>query len=219
MKRVLLFLIAALLCIFAISGCGAERKTEAITESSVEAQNQSQSSESTFTYIHDPRENPLAMADIVENPDAVYGFSPDPESKRLGSFAQYDWTDPELVSSKQEVRRQYHESIDSMIDILHKMRDEGASIEEMARAVSAERNRIRIESYKDDPAALENMKESNLKTYGHEEGPTPDELFEKYGSWEEVLQNAFGTNMGMDACLGLYDEYYDLYIELGYVSE
>ena len=96
MKRVLLFLIAALLCIFAISGCGAERKTEAITESSVEAQNQSQSSESTFTYIHDPRENPLAMADIVENPDAVYGFSPDPESKRLGSFAQYDWTDPEL---------------------------------------------------------------------------------------------------------------------------
>ena len=122
MKRVLLFLITALLCIFAISGCGAERKTEAITESSVEAQNQSQSSESTFTYIHDPRENPLAMADIVENPDAVYGFA-------------------------------------------------------------------------------------------------PDELFEKYGSWEEVLQNAFGTNMGMDACLGLYDEYYDLYIELGYVSQ
>ena len=27
-----------------------------------------------------------------------------------------------------------------------------------------------------------------------------------------------GTNMGMDACCGLYDEYYFLYIELGYVE-
>ena len=105
-----------------------------------------------------------------------------------------------------------------MLDLLHRMREEGASIEEMARAVSKERNRLRIESYKDDPAALEKMKESNLKTYGHEEGPTPDELFQKYGSWITVLQKAFSANMGMDACCGLYDDYYRLYIELGYVE-
>lgn len=37
-----------------------------------------------FAYIHNPKDNPEAMKDIVENPDAVYGFSPDPESTRLG---------------------------------------------------------------------------------------------------------------------------------------
>ena len=171
-----------------------------------------------FSYVHDPRENPDAMADIIENPDAVYGFSPDPASKRLGSYAEYDWTDPAFVAKAQEERRAYHESMDSMTDILEQMREKGASIEEMARAVSEERNRLRLASYQDDPEGLAEVKESNLKTYGHEEGPTPDELFEKYGSWTEVLQKAFSSNMGMDACCGLYDEYYWLYIELGYVE-
>ena len=105
-----------------------------------------------------------------------------------------------------------------MTDILYAMRADGATIEEMARAVSEERNRLRIASYADDPDGLEKLKQSNLENYGHEEGPTPDELFEKYGSWQMVLQKSFSTNMGMDACCGLYDEYYQLYIELGYVE-
>lgn len=184
-----------------------------------QSESDDETSESTvFSYDHDPREIPEAMEDIVENPDAVYGFSPNPESKRLGAYAEYDWTDPELVAQAQEERRAYHESMDSMTDILYRMRDEGASIEEMARAVSEERNRLRMESYQDDPEGLATLKESNLKTYGHEEGPTPDELFEKYGSWTVVLQKAFSPNLGMDACCGLYDEYYQLYIELGYVE-
>ena len=123
-----------------------------------------------------------------------------------------------MVAKAQEERRAYHESMDSMTDILYRMRDEGASIEEMARAVSMERNRIRLDSYRDNPEGLAAVKKSNLETYGHEDGPTPDELYEKYGSWTEVLQKAFSTNMGMDACCGLYDEYYPLYIELGYVD-
>ena len=168
-----------------------------------------------FSYIHDPRENPEAMADIIENAEAVYGFSPDPQSQRLGSYAECDWSDPELVAQATAERRAYHESMDSMTDIIYEMRDEGASTEEIARAVSEERNRLRLESYKDDPKRLEEIKKSNLETYGHEEGPLPDELFEKYGSWTAVLQKAFSPNLGMDVCCGLYDEYYWLYIELG----
>ena len=102
-----------------------------------------------------------------------------------------------------------------MTDILYTMRDQGASTEEMARAVSAERNRLRLESYMNDPDNLAKIKESNLATYGQEEGPTPDQLFEKYGSWALVIQKAFSPNLGMDAICGLYDEYYSLYIELG----
>ena len=172
-----------------------------------------------FLYVHDPRENPYAMEDAIENPDAVYGFSPNPESVRLGTFAEYDWTDPQVVEEARQKRIAYHESFQSMYDMLFEMRDAGKSIEEMARAVSAERNRLRLEACKDDPEALAKSKESNLAKYGREEGPTADFLYEKNGSWEAVIQGAFGTNAGMDACCGLYDEYYDLYVELGMVSE
>lgn len=172
-----------------------------------------------FAYEHDPRLNPSAMADIVENPDAVYGFSPNPESSRLGTYAAYDWTDPEVVEQGRLDRLAYHESLYTMYDILHEMRDSGSTIEEMARAVSAERNRLRLESYHDDPDGLAKVKQSNLETYGDENGPTADSLFEKYGSWETVLQKAFSTNAGMDACVGLYDSFYTLYIELGMVQE
>ena len=191
---------------------------EAIYEEAEDREEDSASQNNVFVYIHDPRENPEAMADILENADAVYGFSPDPQSRRLGAYAEYDWTDPVFVARAKEERKAYHESMDSMTDILYQMREEGASTEEMARAISAERNRLRLVSYEDDPDGLARVKESNLKTYGHEDGPTADELYEQYGSWTMVIQKAFSANMGMDACCGLYDEYYQLYIELGYVE-
>ena len=207
-KQTLIITLSLLLLLF--TACG--KNTPASTESST-----TEKASGRFTYEHDPRQNAEAMKDIIENPDAVYGFSPDPNSQRLGTFAEYDWTDETLVEEAKKERKAYHDSMSSMMDILYKMRDEGATREEMARAVSTERNRLRLAAYEDNPEELEKVKKSNLDTYGHEDGPTPDELFEKYGSWEEVLQKAFGANMGMDACCGLYDEYYSLYIELGYV--
>lgn len=171
----------------------------------------------SFRYEHDPRANPEAMKDIVVNAKAVYGFSPDPASTRLGTYADYDWTDPAFVAKAKQERIAYHDSLESMTEILFRMRAQGASVEEMARAVSEERNRLRLAAYENDPAGLASVKESNLKSFGHEDGPTPDELYEKYGSWETVIQKAFSANLGMDACCGLYDTYYPLYIELGYV--
>ena len=174
---------------------------------------------SSFGYVHDPRLNPEAMKDIIVNPDAVYGFSPDPASTRLGTYAQYDWTDPAFVAQAHEERLAYHQSLQSMNDILQSMKASGATEEETARAVSAERNRLRLAAYDGNPEGLEEVKKSNLATYGHEDGPTADELFEKYGSWQAVLQKAFSPNLGMDACCGLYDDNYQLYIELGLVEE
>ena len=197
---------------------GAAPRNENTSDPGDDTGAQSVSVDGGFSYIHDPRDNARAMADILENPDAVYGFSPDPASTRLGSYADYDWTDPEFVATARQTRKAYHESMASMSEILYRMREEGASVEEMARAVSTERNRLRMEASQNTPEELASVKESNLKNYGHEDGPTPDELFEQYGSWTTVLQKAFSPNMGMDACCGLYDEYYQLYIELGYVE-
>lgn len=216
MKVMGIILAASIMAVSTVHADNVVSKTN--VESTVEASDMQNDIQKEFHFIHDPKVNAKAMEDIVENPDAIYGFSPNPESKRLGEFADYDWTDPEFVAQAKKDREAYHDSFDTMMDILHEMRDQGKSIEEMARAVSAERNRLRLASYKDDPEGLERVKQSNLETYGHEEGPAADDLYKEYGSWETVLQKSFSSNMGMDACCGLYDEYYTLYQELGLVE-
>lgn len=168
-----------------------------------------------YSYVHDPRLNAEAMKDIIENANAIYGFSPNPQSTRLGTYAQYDWTDPAFVAEARKERIAYHDSLETMTEMLNQMKEQGASTEEIARAVSAERNRLRLAAYDGNPEGLAEVKKSNLETYGHEDGPTADEMFEKYGSWEIVIQKAFSANLGMDACCGLYDEYYQQYVELG----
>ena len=165
-----------------------------------------------FAYEHDPRENPNAMKDIVENPDAVYGFSPSPDSPRLKDYVDaIDWTDPEQVAEARAQRQAYHDNMSELYRLIEDMLTEAKPVEEIARAVSTRRNELRMEAYGDDQDGLALLKKSNLETYGNEMGPTPDSLYEKYGSWQTVLEKALGTNAGMDACLGFYDEYYDFY--------
>lgn len=163
-------------------------------------------------YIHDPMQNPKAAADIVVDPNAVYGYAPNPDSTRLGVFAQYDWSDETFVAEMKQQREEYHESVKELYQIKADMEAQGKSVEEIARAVSTRRNEIRMEAYKDDPEGLKKLKESNLATFGNENGGTPEYFYEKYGSWETVIEKAFSTNAGADACLGLYDKYYDTYI-------
>jgi len=173
----------------------------------------------SFTYEHDPRDNPDAMKDIVYNPDAVYGFSPSPYSTRLKDYVDaLDWTDPEQVAEARALRQAYHDSMSELYRMIEDMLHEGKDVETIARAVSQRRNELRLESEADNPEALALTKKSNLETYGNEMGPTADQLYEKYGSWQTVLEKALSTNAGMDACLGFYDEYYDFY-DIGTVAE
>ena len=184
------------------------------------AEDQTSPAGSSFHYEHDPRLNARAMADIIVDPTAVYGFSPSPDGS-LSSYASFDWSDPELVNGENGrlARIAYHESINEMYAMMNAMRIDGKSIEEIARAVSSKRNEIRLASYADDPEGLAAAKARNLEKYGHEEGPLPDELYKQYGSWETVLEKAFSTNSGIDACLGLYDDYYELYVMAGQVED
>lgn len=191
MKRAIALILMLLFALSALAESGGEAKTP-------------------FKYEHDPRDNPDAMKDIVVNPDAVYGFSPSPDSTRLKDYVNaIDWTDPEQVAQARALRQAYHDSMSELYRMIEDMLHEGKDVETIARAVSKRRNELRLEA--DDPDALALTKKSNLETYGNEMGPTPDQLYEKYGSWQKVLEKALGTNAGMDACLGFYDEYYDLY--------
>ena len=172
---------------------------------------------SGFAYAHDPRDNPKAMADIIEDVAAIYGFRPSTEGS-LAAYAGMDWTDPVVVEGGRQERIAYHESIAEMYDMLYEMQAEGANTEEIARAVSAKRNEIRIASYANNPEGLARLKARNLELYGNENGGSPEYFYERYGSWEAVIDKSFSTNSGMDACLGLYDDYYELYVILGQVE-
>ena len=167
-----------------------------------------------FQYVHDPRDHASAMHDIVADETAIYGFRPT-DTGSLKMYADADWTDPAVVAQGRADRIAYHESVASMYVLLQQMQSQGKSTEEIARAVSNRRNEIRLEAYADDPEGLAALKARNLEKYGHEEGPLPDELYAKYGSWERVMEKSFSTNAGMDVCLGLYDDYYFLYVALG----
>ena len=160
-------------------------------------------------YMHDPRINSKAMEDIVVDPDAVYGFAPSKDSTRLAEYAVPGWSDPVIVEGWRQERIEYLKQFDSMYELWEQMLAQGYSTEEIARAVSGKRNEVRLASYANDPAGLERVKKSNLDTYGNENGPTPESLFAKYGSWEKVIIKSFSSNSGMDACLGLYDAQYE----------
>lgn len=172
-----------------------------------------------FVYEHDPRLNERAMEDIVVDARAIYGFAPDPRSDRLGPYAELiDWSDPSAVEVARARRRVYLAEVTDMYEMLRAMTADGRSAEEIARALNAKRNERRIASYEGDEEALAALRASNLKRYGSEDGPDADTLFARYGSWETVIERSFGTNPGMDACLGLYDDMYHVYVRLGYVD-
>jgi len=177
------------------------------------------SAQNGFSYRHDPRLNPKAMEDIVVDPNAVYGFSPSPDGSLKEYINQIDWSDPVQVETYRQERMAYHTSLQSMYDMLTEMKAAGATTEEIARAVSAQRNIIRFAAYDNDPEGLAVVKARNLERYGREEGPTPDDIYQKYGSWEAVIEKAFSPNLGMDVCVGLYDDCYSNYLALGLLED
>ena len=166
-----------------------------------------------FKYKNNPMDNPKAAKDIIENSDAIYGFSPNPDSDRIGKFAEYDWTNEEVVANAKEARLQYHKDNESIYKIVEKMKNEGASIEDIARVANEQRNRNRLQNYIDrgNISGYEKAVESNMKNFQNELGMTAEQAYEKYGLWEIVLEKAMSANAGMDACCGLYDDFYHLY--------
>jgi hypothetical protein len=166
----------------------------------------------SFRYVHNPAGNPKVLKDAIVNPDAVYGFSPNPDSTRLKDYVNaLDWTDPAEVAEAKKAREGYHKKNQELYGLIEKLLSEGKDVETIARTVSNRRNEQRLESSQNDPKALAIVKKSNLDTYGNENGPTADSLYEKYGSWQTVIEKALSLNAGMDACLGLYDEYSDIH--------
>ncbi|NLJ98940.1 MAG: hypothetical protein GX320_06725 [Tissierellia bacterium] len=94
--------------------------------------------------------------------------------------------------------------------MLNNLYGQGYSAEEIARKMVNERNANRLNSYlkRGDMEGYEMARKSNSDTYQNADGPTPESMLEKYGSWEGVINASVSSNPGMDACVGLYDIYH-----------
>ena len=171
--------------------------------------------------IENPLNNCIVMFSAKADPNAYYGFSPRADQGTLKSYASADWSkenETQVLQWRKE-REDYFKQFETMYEKLKQMTEDGADIETIARTISTMRNQIRWDSYKDNPEGLEALKKKNMEQWGHEFGPTPEQLFEKYGNWETVLSKAFSENPAMDACLGLYEERIDYYILLDNYKE
>lgn len=122
-----------------------------------------------------------------------------------------DWSDPIAFKGATERRINYHVNNDNISELIIKMKAEGCSVEDIAKAANEQRNLNRLNDYKNDANGLKLVKERNLEIYGNENGPTAEFLYNKYGSQETVIEKAMNANPGMDACCGLCDKYFHLY--------
>ena len=73
MKKVLLYLALVLTVAVCMCACKSTSATETTARTAI----------ASFSYVHDPRLNPEAMKDIVENPDAVSQEMLDALAKRI----------------------------------------------------------------------------------------------------------------------------------------
>ena len=94
-----------------------------------------------FQYEHNPSDNPKVLRDAIEDSNAVYGYSPRPDSIRIGDFAEYDWTDTNVVLKAKEARLQYHRDNDDIYNIINDMNAKGYSIEEIVREANKKKRR------------------------------------------------------------------------------
>jgi len=82
---------------------------------------------------------------------------------------------------------------------------EGKSMSEIAEMKVNQRNMDRINSYieRGDYENLEKLYERNFLEYGQKEGPTVQQLYEKYGSYKDVVYSSVKVNEGMNVILGI----------------
>jgi len=154
-----------------------------------------------------PLDDPNIAKDVVTDPNAVYGYKPK-EGSSLDQF-DIDWSNSDEVDKARAARLEYLEAMEAKKTKLSVEVDnyltEGKSMSEIAEMKVNQRNIDRINSYieRRDYGNLEKLYERNLLEYGQKEGPTVQQLYEKYGSYEDVIYSSVKVNKGMNVILGI----------------
>ncbi|MEU6928125.1 hypothetical protein [Streptomyces sp. NPDC046385] len=104
----------------------------------------------------------------------------------------------------QRTRIRYHELLEDMHRTEADMREAGSSEEEIARELVDMRNQAKeITRAGMTPEEVRVLEERNQAKYGNPLGPTADQLYAKYGSWEKVTDASMRTSYAVDRELSL----------------
>lgn len=137
---------------------------------------------------------------IEANPQGVYGYMPKPGSR----YAKSDFSNPAEVAKNREIRLKYLEESKQIDDEVVKMTQAGEPPEAIARRTVEIRNQQKVDARSNmDAEGVRRLEEGNMELYGHPVGPTPDQLFEKYGSWEKVIQKSTQKDEALNTLLGI----------------
>ncbi|MGK5543909.1 hypothetical protein ACSNOH_04095 [Streptomyces sp. URMC 127] len=111
---------------------------------------------------------------------------------------------PEEREDTRDERERYHQLLADMEREACAMRAAGLPEEEVARTLVQMRNDAKdIIRAGMTPEQVAELEERNQKKYGNPLGPTADQLYVKYGSWEKVSEAATRSNEAVDRELGL----------------
>ena len=167
---------------------------------------------SRFKYKHNPSDSPKVLLDAVEDANAVYGYRPN-NTGSLKKFAKYDWSNPDVVAKFRNNRLLYHIENDGYKELVNTMRKEGYSDVEIAKTLVEKRNANRLSSYINEDGTISDIE---LYNQAKEHCVSYEELKNgingKPGKSDlQIIESAMKGNEGMDACCGLYDDYYYTY--------
>ncbi|QES13999.1 hypothetical protein DEJ45_17350 [Streptomyces venezuelae] len=104
----------------------------------------------------------------------------------------------------QRTRMRYHGLLEDMHRTEAAMREAGATDEEIARELVDMRNQAKeITRAGMTPEEVRILEERNIAKYGNPLGPTADQLYVKYGTWQQVIDASMRTSYAVDRELSL----------------
>jgi hypothetical protein len=102
-----------------------------------------------------------------------------------------------------DIRGGYLQMVNDMHAVQAQMEAEGASEEQIARALVQLRNAAKVAARAAmDPGDVAALEARNMAVYNDPIGLSTDYLYAKYGSWRAVIDAAYRTNPQIDASFG-----------------
>ncbi|MFN6944055.1 MAG: hypothetical protein ACK4ND_03840 [Cytophagaceae bacterium] len=137
---------------------------------------------------------------IEVNPKGVYGYT----SRNNSRYAKSDFSNVEMVTRNRNIRLEYLKQTKELESAISLMRTQKKSPEQIAKHVVEQRNLQKISARKHMlPDEIKNLEAGNLKRYNNPVGPSPEDLFKKYGDWETVIQKSMQKDPEINLLLGI----------------
>ncbi len=151
------------------------------------------------TYIPETKHG----AGVYQSPLGINGYMP--TNATVYGNTLFDFSDAGFVSRNAAIREGYIQGTQNLMKVIDEMQAAGRSSEAIARRVVIQRNSQKMESRSlMTPAEVNWLETRNMESfYKHPVGPTPDQMFKEYGSWDKVIQKSLTKDPVINILLGI----------------